>query len=199
MKIQIKNRWNGSVQFETDAETIGDAVVAAMAVKADLRGANLRGANLSGADLRGANLRGADLRGANLSGADLRGANLRGANLRGANLRGANLRGADLKLLLSQRTILPDGEIVGWKKLQDGVICKLTIPAEAKRVGGLLGRKCRAEFALVVKGAGNAKYDKMQYIEGQTVKPDSYDPSPLVECSHGIHFFITRNEAEAYD
>jgi len=69
---------------------------------ADLRGANIRGANLYGADLRGANLRGADLGDANLYGADLRGANLRGADLGGADLRGSdlggtNLRGADLR------------------------------------------------------------------------------------------------------
>ena len=69
----------------------------AVAVRADLSGANLYGANLSGANLYGAYLYGADLYGADLRGADLYGADLRGADLRGANLRGANLRGADLR------------------------------------------------------------------------------------------------------
>ena len=113
IKIEIRNRWTGSVVFEYTKEgnTITETVLEAIRRGADLCDANLRGADLCGADLCGANLRGAnlcgadlcdaDLRGANLCGADLRNANLRGANLRGAdlcdaNLRGANLRGADL-------------------------------------------------------------------------------------------------------
>jgi hypothetical protein len=86
IKIEIKNRFTGSVIFTYEKEnaTIKDAVV--QAVK---EGANLYGADLRGADLRCANLYGANLRGANLEGADLYGANLYGADLRGANLRGA--------------------------------------------------------------------------------------------------------------
>jgi hypothetical protein len=116
-----------------------------------------------------------------------------------ADLYGANLSGADLSGLLSQRTILPDGDIIGWKKLRDGSICKLQIPTEAKRVGGLIGRKCRAERALVLEGSSGSRRDpSFEYLAGKTVEPDSYDPDPLVECSHGIHFFITKAEAEAY-
>jgi hypothetical protein len=218
MKIQIKNRFTGSVIFETDANSIGAAIVAALVVKADLSGANLSGADLSRANLSRANLSGADLFGANLSeadlsranlsranlfGADLSRANFSGADLSGADLSGANLSeadffGADFLKLISQRTILPSGELIGWKKLSAGVICKLNIPMEAKRVGGLVGRKCRAEFAVVVEGDGKAQYDGMQYTTGKTVRPDSYDPNPLVECSHGIHFFISKQEAMDY-
>jgi hypothetical protein len=93
IKIEIRNRWTGSVVFEYTKEgnTITETVLDAIR-----RGANLRDADLCGADLRDANLCGADLCGANLRGADLRGADLRGANLCGANLRGANLCGAYL-------------------------------------------------------------------------------------------------------
>ena len=103
IKIEIRNRWTGSVVFEHTKEgnTITETVLDAIRRGADLRGANLYGANLYGANLRGADLRGANLRDANLCDADLRGADLRGADLRGANLcdadlRGANLRGANL-------------------------------------------------------------------------------------------------------
>jgi len=92
--IAIKNRWTGSIIFQSTKTTYKDAIIEKGG--ADLRGANLRGANLSDADLRGANLSDADLRGANLSDADLRGANLSGANLSYADLRGANLSGANL-------------------------------------------------------------------------------------------------------
>ena len=204
-KFQIKNRWTGGVIFETDAETIGGAVAAAIQAKADLGEADLRGANLCYANLREADLRDADLRGANLGEADLRDANLGGADLRGAGLRGANLRDANLRdaqgweHLLPIRTIVPEGELIGWKKLSDGTICKLKIPAEAKRVGGLIGRKCRAEYAIVIEGSGVSSWDGVtKYAPGETVRPDSFDPDPRIECSHGIHFFITREEADAY-
>ena len=69
---------SGAVLYRGDsAESLREAVIAAVR----------EGANLSGADLSGANLRDANLSGANLSGADLSGANLRGANLSGANLK----------------------------------------------------------------------------------------------------------------
>ena len=109
IKIEIRNRWTGSVVFEytkegnTITETVLDAIRRGVNLRgadlrdADLRGVNLRGANLYGANLRGANLCGANLCDANLRGANLCGANLRGAALCGANLRGANLRGADLR------------------------------------------------------------------------------------------------------
>jgi uncharacterized protein YjbI with pentapeptide repeats len=106
MKIELKNRWTGEVQYtcKLSAEVagksyglqLGVAIKAAHVSGADLRGADLRGADLTGAVLRGADLTGADLRGADLTGADLTGADLTGAVLRDADLRGADLRGADL-------------------------------------------------------------------------------------------------------
>ena len=70
IKIQIKNRWTGSVLFEYEKEnnTLKDTVIEAVKRGADLRGAYLIGADLGGADLGGADLRGADLRGADLGG-----------------------------------------------------------------------------------------------------------------------------------
>ena len=98
IKIEIRNRWTGSVVFEYTKEgnTITETVLDAIRRGANLRGADLRGANLRGANLRGANLRDADLCGANLRDADLCGAYLCGADLCDADLRGANLCGADL-------------------------------------------------------------------------------------------------------
>ena len=131
--------------------------------------------------------------------ADLSYANLRSANLRFANLSYADLSFADLQKLLSIRTILPEGDLIGYKKLRDGVVCKLRIPANAKRIGGLVGRKCRAEYAIVLEGEGVSQHDSsFIYKVGETIKPDEYDDDPLVECSRGVHFFITKEEAEAY-
>ena len=170
---------------------------------ADLSSANLHDARLSSANLSGANLRGANLFNANLHDASLSSANLSGANLRGANLSGANLSGANLSGCreLEQFVVAPQvGQFIGFKKV-GSVIVTLMIPADAKRVNAYGSRKCRAEFAYVLDLEGELlgeAYGGFQYPRSGLVTPDSYDPDPRVECSHGIHFFITRQEAVGY-
>ena len=170
--------------------------------EADLRGAILYGADLYGANLSWANLSGANLSGANLSGADLFGADLSWGNLSGADLRGADLHGADLKGCkgIIEHSIVPQvGSFHGFKKLSNGAICEIIIGKNAKRVGGLVGRKCRAEYAKVVSGEGFSSYDNaFEYKPGKIVRAKDFDPDPRVECSRGIHFFLTREEAESY-
>jgi hypothetical protein len=102
MKIQIKNRFDQSVIFETEAANTREAVLAAISQKvslsyADLRSAVLRYADLRYADLSYAVLRSADLRYADLSYADLRYAVLSYADLSYADLRYAVLSYADLR------------------------------------------------------------------------------------------------------
>ena len=135
------------------------------------------------------------------------GANLRGADLRGADLRGADLYGADLKRITSITTILPAGELIVWKKLREGYIAKLLIPTKAKRVNAIGYRKCRFEYADViaiydgkkrVKIGHSKQYQNFVYEVGKRVIPDSFDPSPLIECSNGISAFITKQEAIDY-
>jgi hypothetical protein len=183
---------------------------------ADLGYANLGGANLSGADLGYANLRSANLRSANLRSADLGGANLRGANLSGANLSGANLSGANLsganlsnlkpgsELALIRTLIVPQtGPVIGWKKCRNGVIVKLQIGADTPRHNAH-GRKCRAKSAKVLavygaKAGVSTWREDVFYRKGKTVTCHLWDPNRWNECSGGIHFFITREEAEAYE
>ena len=190
MAVEIKNRFTGKVIFTFAG--------------ADLRDANLSDADLSDADLSDADLRDADLSDADLRDADLRGANLRGADLSGADLRDANLRGAkNIPAIVAATTrIAADGDIVGWKKA-GGKIVKLLIPSAAKR-SNATGRKCRAEFVKVqeVEGGGVAVTDhygpETKYREDEIVWADEWDDDRWNECSHGIHFFITREEAEAW-
>ena len=144
--------------------------------------------------------------------ADLRGANLRGADLRGANLIGVNLIGAkhdNWDELRPAYWIIPEvGAFIAWKSLHDGVLAKIEIPAKAKRTSSLQGRKCRAEYVKTValykdgkpfKGPGISKHDgAYKYVVGKITRPDKYDDSIFVECSNGIHFFVTRIEAERW-
>ena len=194
-------------------------------IKADLREATIRGANLSGADLSGAdlsgadlygvNLRGTNLRGADLSGADLREANLSGADLYGVDLNGANLRGAKNIPSYACRLVCPEeGSFIGFKKARTTApdfreaIVKLLITEDAKRSSATT-RKCRCDKAKVISitsldGKENfttaySYYDRIfQYTVGQTVVIDDFDEDRWNECSTGVHFFITREEAIDY-
>jgi len=208
--MQIKNRYTNAILFDSGDADLCDADLCG----ANLRGANLRDANLRGADLRDADLRDADLCGANLRGANLRDADLRRANLCGASLHGADLRGANLSgakevnpLIAAQLSILPAGKIIGWKKCQYSAIVKLEIGAKVKR-SNATGRKCRAESAKVLAifdysgkpiGSAVSKYDEaFTYQVGQVVSVPDFDEDRWNECSTGVHFFITREEAEDY-
>ena len=204
MKFEIKNCFTGSIIYQDEAESFRALILAAIKSGADLSGANLSGANLYGADLYGANLSGADLYGANLSGANLYRANLYRANLSGANLSGANLSGANnvSDLSAAQLSILPEGPIIGWKKCADNVIVKLLIPYKARKSNST-GRKCRADFVKVLQvfGAevGVSTYDlKTLYRKGETVTCDKWNEDRWIECGGGIHFFLSRIEAESY-
>lgn len=206
MTIEIKHRWTGVVLFTFEGANLrGVYLRDADLESADLRGADLRDADLRDAYLQGANLRGANLRGADLEGANLRGADLRDAYLRGADLRGANLRGANLdKDLPPEFDVAPShGSFIAWKKLSSGVIAELEIPVDAQRLNAYGSRKCRCDKARVVSlSNGTEGFDshtgQLRYAVGELVTPDSFDPDRRVECSHGIHFFITRREAEEY-
>jgi len=117
LKIQIKNRWTGSIlfEYEKDKNTIKETLVEAAKKGADLQGADLQGAYLQGAYLQAAYLKGADLQGAYLQGADLQGAYLKGAYLQGAYLKGADLQGADLQGAYLQGADLQGAYLQGEK------------------------------------------------------------------------------------
>lgn len=181
-----------------------------------LRGANLCGANLSDAYLRcaylrDANLHGAYLHGAYLCDAYLHGADLYGANLYGANLRDAYLRGANLHCAKNEPFIPiscpSDGSFIGWKKIR-GCLVKLLIPEDAKRSSATTN-KCRCDKAKVLEIIDlttnehldkiiNEEYVKCVYKVGEMVYPDKFDKKRWEECSHGIHFFINKQEAVEY-
>ena len=170
---QIKSRYDESVLFECEAASIREAVETACKARANLEGANLYGAYLYGAYLEW-------------------------ANLKGANLKGAyNLP----PLAAAQTVIAPEGDLIVWKKCQAGILVKLLIPRDAKR-SNATGRKCRADFADVLEiiGAdvGISQHDaNVVYRVGQRVTCHKWGENRWEECG-GIHFFLTREEAEAY-
>ena len=126
-----------------------------------------------------------------------------------ANLSGAYLSDTktDAKtqgwgLAVARTRILPDGLLIGWKKCRNNVIVKLLVPMDAKR-SHAFGRKCRAEYVQVVETFGSdvgiSEHDrKTEYRNGQFVRCDRWEENWQLECGGGIHFFMTREEAEAY-
>ena len=188
---------------------------------ANLSGADLCDANLRDADLRNANLCNADLRNADLCGANLRDANLCNANLSGADLCdadlcGADLCGADLDNVQYNHTTAffaiqcPEkGVFIGYKKAR-GKIIELEICADALR-SSATSRKCRCSKAKVlsitnIDGSDSgiteiaSNYDdNFKYRVGEIVSVNNFDADRWCECSTGIHFFITRNEAVTYN
>ena len=198
-----------TIELERYPNLVGADLRRADLRRADLRWANLQGANLQGANLQGANLQGADLSRANLREADLRRADLREADLRwailwGADLRGANLQGAiNIPNYVSVTTsITPEGQFIGWKKCRDEIIVKLMVGKNAKRSNST-GRKCRAEYVKVLEVIGGevgvSLHDgKTEYRVGRIVRCDKWENDRWVECGGGIHFYLTREEAEEH-
>ena len=111
MAIRIQARWDSErvLYASESASAVREAVIEAVAARANLARAYLAGAYLAGASLDGANLARANLARAYLARAYLARANLDGANLARANLAGASLAGANLA-----RANL-DGARINWQ------------------------------------------------------------------------------------
>ena len=132
-----------------------------------------------------------------------------GANLMDANLRGANLRGANLP----NYQIIPEiGAFDGWKKFAKGIVGRVRIPARAGRAQGISSRKCRANEIKLLEAWGkegvklpkgtivkNGTYSKViKYTVGGVTKINNLSDDIRLECAPGIHFFVTRKEAEKW-
>ena len=184
--------------------------------RVELRNADLRNVNLCGADLREADLHGADLSGADLSWTNLCYTDLSYANLYGANLLDAYLYGAILdNVKYNCETNFfalqcpEEGSFIGYKKAGRYIV-KLEILSDAKRSSATT-RKCRCSAAKVLSITRlDGKDDGTQFVRsdrdsgfiyqvGEIVRVDDFDENRWNECSTGIHFFITRDEAVEYD
>ena len=189
-----------------DTNLTGANLIDANLKSANLASVNLIDANLGYANLADANLVCADLIGANLAGANLIDTNLGHANLKGANLTDTNLVGAN-NIPHIPLACPSDGEFIAWKKVDDKLV-QLLIPADARR-SSATANKCRCDKAKVVAITdidGSRPVDsitcntyvKTEYRVGEYVYPDLWDDNRWKECSHGIHFFINKQDAINY-
>ena len=170
-------------------------------------GASFRGTHLLGAEAVAGNFQEANFTTASLQGSDFRRSSFYGASFTRARLDGVNLSMAGLPEI---EGCPRKGEFRAYKKVCGGYILELLIPEDAKRTGSLIGKKCRASKAKVVGVARafsgvdvppmfRSLHDaEFFYRVGETVSVDDFDPDIRVECTRGIHFFMTRIEAENY-
>ncbi len=179
---------------------------------ANLSSADLRYANLSSADLRSTDLRYADLHYTDLNSADLSSANLSYTDLSYTDLRYAKLDDKIIKNINKYRPfqICPQvGSFYAWKAGKNNTIMKIYIPASAERTSCLINRKCRCSKARLIM-AWDSKGNKIKecknwnthyptvYKVGEWMIPNSYNSNIRIDCSNGIHFFITKEEAEMF-
>ena len=186
--IQIKSIF-GKVLFEYTKlnNILKDTLEVAVKNNADLRYANL-----SNADLSNANLRNADLFNADLSNADLSNANLSNADL------------SDTEKI--RKGVIIDKPVRVFKKCIKDNIVELEL-LKGSIVFSINNKKCRTNKAKVISINGVCEkglkccssYDrKFIYEVGKTVEVKDFDLMYNVECSSGIHFFWTKEEAEDY-
>ena len=141
--------------------------------------------------------------------ADLSDVNLSHANLMGANLNLTVLNNVkyDEYTAFFNLQCPEEGSFIGYKKAR-GKIVKLLIAEDAKRSSATT-RKCRCSKAKVlsITNKENTKeyhkvdsdYDKdFVYKVGKIVEVKDFDENRWEECSTGIHFFLTRDEAVNY-
>ena len=138
-------------------------------------------------------------------------ANLYKANLSGADLRWADLSEADLSgAKIDWPLVCPEkGSFIGYKKCRANLIVELEIPENALRSSATT-RKCRCSKAKVLSitnldgskpncAEATSKRDpSFVYKVGEIVEVLNFNTDRWDECSAGIHFFITRQEAVDY-
>ena len=193
----------------------------------NLKGANFMGCDLSSTEFCYCNLVNADFTGANLEGCEfidcyfgdapvLKGV----VNIR-AHARKSCHYSEDLYLCSIFDIKMPletvGQELIVYKFLMarnsdeefELAIAKLLVPAEAKRIV-FKDSKCRCEKAKVLDIYSIDKtrhfaygfscmYDRhFKYTVGEEVCADSFDEDAKLVCAHGIHFFLTEEEAIEY-
>ena len=208
----------------TYEKTIKEAIKQGISLKEanlsymDLSGIDLYGANLSCVDFTCSCLENAILKNANLSGSifyvtELTNANLDGAILTGATFYGAILTNIHITNVEGLNDHCPkEGSFIGWKKCifnRYPYIVKLEIPADAQRCSGT-GNKCRCSKAKVLEiqnidgSIANVDFvysmfhNNFYYEVGKIVHSDWFDDNFWIECGHGIHFFMDRQNAVMY-
>lgn len=160
-------------------------------------------------------LRDANFKNANMKTASFRYCDMRNCNIEGANLYGAVLEKANLKEVKSDentqwfRLRCPEkGAFLGYKKCVNNRMVQLLIPADALRTSATLPScRCNKAKVLTIKSfdftenfeeAWSLVDENFVYKVGEWVEVKNFNEDRWMDSTTGIHFWMTREEAEAY-
>jgi hypothetical protein len=184
--------------------------------KQDISGLTLAGRDLRETSFYDCNMRDVDFSGAILTNCVLQG-DLSGANFTDTSLVATNISKSNIeKAKLPYYQIIPEvGQFHAWKKVRginkninNTYILELLVSGE--RTSSLVGRKCRCSKAKVLRAfTSTGEPTKMKkfcsdfnfefvYEVGKWVSEPNYNGDICVECTSGIHFFISKREAIEY-
>ena len=186
----------------------------------DFKNVNFRSCKFDNAKLQHTKFENCDLSGSSFAYADLFSADLRACDLSGSNFDGTDFFAALLweakldNLLVTDRTKFfrnycpEEGYIFGYKKCFNERMVQLLIPKDAKRYSSTTNA-CRCDKARVVAITDVNKKESykeaMSFVDpnfiyrlGEMVYADSYNEDRWHDSSHGIHFWMTFEEALGY-
>jgi pentapeptide repeat family protein len=186
----------------------------------DFKDVNFKSCKFDNAKLQYTKFENCDLSGSSFAYADLFSADLRTCDLSGSNFDGADFFAALLweakldNLFVTDRTKFfrnycpEEGYIFGYKKCFNERMVQLLIPKDAKRCSSTTNA-CRCDKARVVAITDVNKKESykeaMSFVDpnfiyrlGEMVYADSYNEDRWHDSSHGIHFWMTFEEALGY-
>ena len=174
--------------------------------KADLSGCELYGANLDGALFILTNMEDAHLIYAeNSYEAYFEGANLSRVQFSECEI--ADEAVEDAKGLYASVACPEEGAFIAWKKCRDDRIVKLMVTENALRAGGHRN-ECRASEVLVLeiceggrscREAVSFMDEEMVFRPGDIVRDENDFDGSLWHDGSGIHFFLSRGDAERFE
>lgn len=180
-----------------------------------LNGVNFENSIVENALFDGCPMKGASFKNARMVTASFRYCDMRECNIEGADLFGAVLEFAKLDGIISNddtkwfRLHCPEtGAFLAYKKCVNDRMVQLLVPADAKRTSATL-RSCRCNKAkvLTIKSfdfkenfdeAWSLVDEDFVYKRGEWVEVKDFNEDRWQDSTTGIHFWMTRAEAEAY-
>ncbi len=180
-----------------------------------LNGVNFENSIVENALFDGCPMKGANFKNARMVTASFRYCDMRECNIEGADLFGAVLEFAKLDGIISNddtkwfRLHCPEtGAFLAYKKCVNDRMVQLLVPADAKRTSATL-RSCRCNKAkvLTIKSfdfkenfdeAWSLVDENFVYKRGEWVEVKDFNEDRWQDSTTGIHFWMTRAEAEAY-
>lgn len=176
----------------------------------DFHDSSVENALFDGVPLKGTDFTNANMRTASFRYCDMRMCSIRGADLFGAVLEYALLEGIiDDERTQWFRLHCPEkGAFLGYKKCVNDRMVQLLIPADARRTSATLP-SCRCDKAKVLtiksfdfrqnfEEAWSLVDENFVYKRGEWVVVKDFNEDRWMDSTTGIHFWMTRKEAEAY-